>query len=202
MSDPFDTRLPDENELEDLIEDIPALVAVRSFATELGAIPWFKTVGETVDADLGRAARSYLDALGFPHVDIALVGDWETACAAAESLDWNSDSWQVEEQLRAALVADALTHMNEDALTVALRHVAGKAGEVLEETGAELAALWDVDDKALVTAAAGAAAQMSHQAALVIAAEAEADHPFALKLKLFESGRWPISIAGGSLNLF
>ena len=33
-------------------------------------------------------------------------------------------------------------------------------------------------------------------------AEGTADHPFSLKYQLFESGRWPIGIAGSSFNIF
>ncbi len=202
MPDPIDYGIPDENEIEDVIADLPALVAVRAFASRLGGIAWFKNVGDSVEDPEAKCARAYLDALGFPDVELAPVQDWETAAAAAESLDWNSDAWQTEEQLRASLSVQALDHMNEDALAVAMSHVAAKAGDTLEELSAEIAALWEVDDYSLINAAAGAAVQVSHQAALVIAAEAENDHPFAIKLKLFEMGRWPISIAGSSFNLF
>ena len=196
------SEIPDENEIEEVIDELPRLVAVRSWAQELGNIPWFKRVGDPVEAELAKVARTYLDLLGFPDVEMAPIQDWETAAAAAESLDWNSDGWQAEEQLRASLATDALTHIDEQAISVVLNHVAGKAGQVMEDVAAELSALWDVDDTALVTAAAGSAIQMCHQAALVIVCEADDDHPFVHKLKLFQMGRWPISIAGSSFNLF
>ena len=51
--------------------------------------------------------------------------------------------------------------------------------------------------------ATGAAVQTCHQAALLLAAQGGApDHPFALKLQLFEHGRWPLGIVGMSLNIF
>jgi hypothetical protein len=37
---------------------------------------------------------------------------------------------------------------------------------------------------------------------LVLAAGAGEDHAFVYKFRLFERGRWPISIAGASFNLF
>ncbi len=202
MSNSFGSKIPNENEIEDIIADIPSLVAVHAFAARLAGIPWFKFVGDPIDDSLTVRARVYLDALGFPHVEPAPIYDWETAATAAESLDWNSDAWQAEEQLRAALVGKALKHMNDEALAVAINYIGAKAGETLEELSAEIAALWEIDDLSLINAAAGAAVQVSHQTALVIAAEAESDHPFLLKLKLFELGRWPIGIAGASLNLF
>ena len=50
--------------------------------------------------------------------------------------------------------------------------------------------------------AAGAAAQAAYQAALVLATDGEADHPFALKFRLFEAGRLPLGITGNTFNLF
>ncbi len=52
-------------------------------------------------------------------------------------------------------------------------------------------------------AAAGAGVQACHNAALLLlAGRAEDDHPFALKYRLFERGRWPVALIGSSLHLF
>ena len=62
----------------------------------------------------------------------------------------------------------------------------------------------DVEDMALVNAAAGALAQAANGAALVILAEAEDDqppHPFLARWRLFARGRWPVGLAGATYNI-
>ena len=39
-------------------------------------------------------------------------------------------------------------------------------------------------------------------ASTLLAGRAEDDHPFALKYRLFERGRWPVALIGSSLHLF
>ena len=193
---------PDENELEAIIEHIPALVEVRKFAARLETVRWFEDVGEAADDNLLADVDTYLQALGFPHAQAARIESWEDAAVAAESLDWDSQGWEAEEQLRAGLVADALDHMDEEALSVSLTYVAGRLGSVLEEHLENIDAIWDVEDPALLNAASGAAIQAAHNAALVLAAGGDEDHPFALKFRLFERGRWPIGLAGSTFNIF
>ena len=61
-----------------------------------------------------------------------------------------------------------------------------------------------MEDEELIRAAVGAASQAIYQAGLLLAAENEEDqnHPFALKYRLFESGRWPIGVVGNSFHIF
>ena len=193
---------PDENELEEIIAHIPTLLDVRQFAKQAENIPWFRAVGERADNACRGHAHDYLGALGFPYVEPAFLQDWADAAAAAESMDFDCPDWEAEELLRSALVADALSQMEESALHVALTHVSVKVGAVLEPHLEDIGAIWELNDVALLNAAAGAAVRASHQAALVLAAGAEPDHPFALKFKLFELGRWPVGIAGASFNIF
>ncbi len=51
-----------------------------------------------------------------------------------------------------------------------------------------------LDDPGLAKAAAGAASQACHQAALASLAAAGPTHAFALKFRLFAAGRWPLGI--------
>jgi hypothetical protein len=57
-------------------------------------------------------------------------------------------------------------------------------------------------DAALVRAASGAATMALHAAALARLAGEGPDHLFMRKCALFESGRWPLGVVGGSLHLF
>lgn len=184
------------------LADLPTLDLIRRFARAVTVVPWFAHLGAPIGPKLRQTARAYCDALGFPEVELALIRDFEEAADAAASLDWDAPAWEAEEQLRAGLTAAALERMEEETLMLALTHVSARAGEVIRMGADDAAARFGVGDNDIVTAAVGAAVQACHQAALVLAAGAEETHPFVRKYQLFEAGRWPIGIAGSSLNLF
>jgi hypothetical protein len=197
----------DDDGLESLGRELPALSRVSRFARGLSAIPWFANLGEPLTAGARAIAVRYVDGLGFPDADVAILVDWEDAAAAAESLDWSSPAWEAEELLRTDLTARALDLMSEQAVTLAMtviaERVAGPAREAMEQA----AAIWDIEDEGAQRLAVGAAVQAAHQAALTLisASDPEFDaenHPFAAKFKLFEFGRWPVCVAGNSFNLF
>lgn len=192
----------DPSIIDELREEIPTLLAIKRFALSFDRVPWFANIGETLPMHLMEVARDYLDGLGFPEVTITPIASWEEAADAAASLDWDSESWYREEQLRASLIDEALQLMDESALQVALTHVASLAADSVRDTLENIAAIWDLEDTNLETAATGAAIQAAHNGALVLAAGGDETHPFALKYRLFEEGRWPIGVAGTSFNLF
>lgn len=200
---PPESLPPAEQEDEALdLADYPGLRAVTRFTRLVDRLPWFERLGAELEADEIDWAEAYLSALGFPGVAVAQVLDWEQAADAAGNPELNSDWWEAEEQLRVALVADACRLVDEDSLTVALTHLASRVAEPVRRAAEAAAAAAGIDDESLVLAAQGAATQACHQAALVLAAEVEDEHPFALKFRLFEVGRWPIGLAGNSFHLF
>ena len=198
----------DPAELEELEREAPSLMRVRRFATGLEHIPWFVNVGEAPSDGVRAIARAYLDGLGFPDADLAILVDWEDAALAAESGDVNSPAWEAEETLRAYLTERAADVVSEEALSIALAFVASAASAAVKDCVAESAAIWDAADEHARRAAEGAAVASSHGAALLLlAAEADPDlaettHPMSCKQQLFELGRWPIGVAGLSFNLF
>ena len=204
------SRIPDDFDDDDEtgfdpdhpLADHPALAAVARFARMLEAIPWFQRVGDRVDADDRAAAEDYLSALGFPGTAVVPVGNWIEAADVAEALDIQSPSWEEEEHLRAVAHETALELTDEEALEVALAHVAHQAASLVGPAAVLSMRVGGLDDEALARAAAGHAVQACHLAALVLAAGFEEDHPFALKFRLYERGRWPVSITGDSFNLF
>jgi len=204
----MDEDLDDDNDLVDpalddaLLADDEQLALIGRFAAGLGAIPWFARVGARLEGREAREARAYLDALGFPEADVARLTTFADAADAAASPDWDDPAWEAEEQLRAGLTEDAAARLGEEALSLAMTHVAARAARAVEAQIERAAQLWDVDDEALLNAARGAAIKAAHEAALVLAAGAEESHPFALKFRLFERGRWPVGVAGTSFNLF
>ncbi len=197
-----------EDDLDALERELPALSRVSRFARSLTNIPWFANLGEPLTPGARAVAERYLDGLGFPDAGVAILVDWEDAADAAESLDWQSPAWEAEELLRADLTARALELLSEDALNIAMTMIAERVAEPAREAMEQASFIWDVEDDAARQLAVGSAVQAAHQAALVLAA-ASADpaldaenHPFAAKFQLFEFGRWPVGVAGGSFNLF
>ncbi len=180
----------------------PHLLAVGRFGRTIGHTNWFAALCEPLAPAEVTVAEDYIAALGFPGVHIGHITDWEDAEAAARNPDWNTAWWEAEELLRAALTSDALETIAEEDLLLALTHVSEKASEAVHDAAAAAAARSGVTDEGLIRAAAGAATQACHQAALVVAAAADEYHPFAIKYRLFEAGRWPLGIVGNTFNLF
>ncbi len=197
----FDTENFDDAPSPDP-EDFPTLRAAARFARALPRVPWFLHLGEPLTDDVRRTAESYVHALGFPDCAIAAVGGWEEAGDAAESPGFDDASWEVEEQLTAGLMDDALAVVEETELAAALAHVSAAAGDAAKLAIEEAAALAGHSDPALLDAAAGAAAKACYQAALLLAGGGDEDHAVAFKYRLFESGRWPIGIVGSTFNVF
>jgi hypothetical protein len=194
----------DDDDAFDPLDDdrLAALTAIRRLGDVVLRLPWFSRIGEPLDGREDALARRYLDMLGFPDAEPAALADWSEAADAAGSLDLNSEAWEVEEQLRADLSREALLSFDEASLTDTLAYVTETAGPAIVEAVTGAASLWAIEDDAVIEAATGAAVQACYQAALVLAARAVEDHPFALKFRLFELGRWPVGLSGRSLNLF
>lgn len=198
MSDP---------DLEALERELPALSRIRRFARTLTGVPWLANLGEPLTPGARAAARQYTDGLGFPDADVAILVDWDDAAAAAEHQDWNSPAWEAEELMRSELTGRALDLLSEEALSIALTLIADRVSEPAKEAMEQASFIWDVEDEAQKQLAVGAAVQAAHQASLVLIASADPsfdaeDHPFRAKFRLFEFGRWPVGIIGGSFNLF
>lgn len=193
----------DPEAFEELIEQAPRLGLIRPFLGRVREVAWFGMLGEGLRAPLRETARRYLDELGFPDVEVTPVRTWEEAADAAAILDWESPAWEAEEQLRAALTMEAGEALGEDVLSLTLTHVAAETASPIRASLSQLAALWDVRDAEVVNAAAGGAVQACHHAALtLLTGRADDEHPFVSKFALYEAGRWPVGVAGASLNLF
>lgn len=186
----------DLDEAEDLSLEY---AAVRRLVQLIGRMGWFSRIGlplESADAD---NARAYMDYLGFPEVDIAVLETLEDAEDAASTLDMNAPAWEAEEQLRAALSMDAAQYIEEEELSQILQYInsiaAESASEALESAVPRLGPM----PEDLANSAIGGAVKAAHLAALLLLAENDADHhAFAYYFKLFELGRWPVAITGNS----
>lgn len=199
-----DNNEPDGDPFEDfdVSEEYPTLMQVARFANLIEKTPWFSRIGEELKPETIAAARDYLEALGFPETYPAEVPDWQDAITCLETNDWNSPAWETEEQLAASLITTTLEFIEEDVLEVALTNITGKAADAITRAVESASMKWGVEDEELLRAAIGQAVQACYQAALVIAAGEEEEHPFALKFQLYENGHWPLGIAGNTLNIF
>ena len=194
--DPFDPNDP----------QVQRLTAMARFARRVLNVPWFERLGRELTAEESAMADEYAAALGFPHARVASVRSWLDAESLAENPQWNSDWWEAEEQLKSALITEALEVIDEAELMNALNHLTAQAaGVALEaiERAAELATYQpDGGEESFTTAIAGTAVATCFQAGLVLAAGAEEDHPFAIKFRLLEAGRLPLGIAGTTFSVF
>lgn len=197
----------DDITLEELERELPGLSILSRFARNLENIPWFANLGEPLTPGARAIAQHYVDALGFPDADIAILVDWEDAADAAESQDWHSPAWESEELLRADLTGRALEVLSEEALKIGMTLIGEKITPPAKEAMEQASFIWDMEDEASQRLAIGAAVQAANNAALALIAandpefESEA-HPLAAKFQLFEFGRWPVGIMGRSFNLF
>lgn len=184
-------------------DDRSALMLVSRFVAAAASPFWFAAVGQPLGRGLKREAQAWLDALGFPDATPIALRDWREASEAAESTGIDDPAFEAEEQLRAALTIEAIDLLGEDAVTVALTHVAAELGVAIGEAALNATRVWGLRDEGLVNAAAGAGVQASHNAVLLLlAGRADETHPFALKYRLFEQGRWPVALIGSSFHIF
>lgn len=184
------------------LEDYPTLQAVARFALAVPLVPWFTRLGEPLTESDRLTADLCAASLGFPDCAIGLIEEWEVAGEAAESPGFDDSSWEIEEQLTAALMDFALDAVEEHELNDALTHVSAVAGDAAKMAIEESAALAGHTDPALLDAAAGAATKACYQAALLLAGGGDEDHAVVFKYRLFEAGRWPIGIVGNTFNIF
>ncbi len=207
---------PDAEALRALEAEIPVLSALRVFTERAVCASWFSRLGEPFSPLVTTLARNYLDGLGYPLATAALVLNWDDALDAAASLDFNAEGWEVEEQLRAGLLDRAMAGLSEEGLGVMLTHLGAQLSDVLRELAEEALYMADELPDHILDLAIGIGQQAAHGAALVLAAaaveaaqnddmeigEAALNHPFMLKYRLFEEGRWPLALTGQTLNLF
>lgn len=183
---------------------LPAnLRPVVRLARHVEGFAWFAALGQPVGLDEEADAVLYGAGLGFDPVHIAVVETWADAALLTAELESDAETWDIEEQIRADLLAVVRETLDEAELGLALTAVATKAAQAARE-GAQAAARAEDDgvDEALIDQAVEAAALTARLAALALAADADEDHPFLLKLRLYEAGRWPLGLVGQTLHLF
>lgn len=203
-------------DLNDVFDAFPQLRAVAPFVGLINDMPWFRALGEPLASDVQQTAQEYAETLGFPDATPIIVGDWEDAAIAAEALDYNSPAWEAEETERARLTALVIGDIGEEVFELVTTHIAEATNEAIALAAEEARDFLQISDEAFLAAASGAATQVCHHALLTMLAAGIDDphkdpddqlidpdtHPFMMRFRLFERGRWPIAIVGNSFNIF
>ena len=186
--------------------EIVRLKQIAKFTKKILQIDWFSRINQPLSKYEKELSEKYISAVGFPDANISYVSNWSEAAGIAENPNWNSDWWEVEEQLRSSLLSDSLEYIQEDELNHALNHVTTQtAGQSLESVAFEKFSkdIVNIDYyESFVSASAGMAIASAYQAALVLSSNSHQDHPFSLKFQLFENGRLPIGIIGNTFSIF
>lgn len=193
------TDLLDDENVFDVYPQLAILTPLIQLASN---VQWFRAVGDRLNEDTLSLAKDYCDGLGYPDATPALLGLWGEAADAVETLDYNSPAWETEEQLRTSLTQQALEQIEEDILEFVFTHIANEVLPAATQGAEEVADFLRIDDLEFVQAAAGAAVQAVHQAALVLLVGEDENHPFAVRFHIFEQGHWPLGIVGNSFNIF
>jgi hypothetical protein len=184
-----------------VVRTADGLAALAAFAREIRRDSWFAALGEPLTEGERAEARSYVAAiLGRDDVVIAGTSDWLAAQTIIKR-DYDHAWWDAEMLAQDAARQRAEAAHGKESLLAALDPVV-EAAAVLNGPAALAASRAGVTDQALIRVAAGAAAQVCHQAALAIAAGAGAEHPFAIKYRLFAGGRWPLGFDGDRFVVF
>ncbi|WP_374763145.1 hypothetical protein [Yunchengibacter salinarum] len=199
---PDPDHLPDDDETAPVLDEYPSLKSVAPFLSLATQAGWFRALGERASDHERTLARDYVDMLGFPDAEPVFLADWDDAMAAAEVPDFNHAAWEAEEQLRATLTLEVLTMIDEGTLDMVTAHVQQKVAGPVIAAAEEAADYLRIEDTQFLQALAGAGVQAAWQAALVVMAGGGEEHPFTLRFRLFECGRWPIGVLGRTFSIY
>ncbi|VAV87658.1 hypothetical protein MNBD_ALPHA06-166 [hydrothermal vent metagenome] len=190
-----------------LLDEIPHLMRARAFADGLAAAPLFGRTGQKLDEQDREMAQLYAQNLGFPHIEPARLLHFAEALGAAESSHDDPETWEAEEQLRAALHMEALRITSEEGASALLQLVAGQTAEIARERAKDafshLPQMTSSEDA--MNCLVGHVSRAAHCMALAILSDTDTsqpEHPFVLRWGLFNRGRWPVGITGSSFNLY
>jgi len=204
----------DAESLQALEAELPVLNILRNFADEMANAKWFSELGEGLDVETRALSQLYIDGLGIPDAELAILPDWDDVIDVAQTLDLNSEAWEAEEQLRAAVSEAALQLVTPEGLQVVLTYLSAALAVPIRDAAEEALSLSDENADTLLELMVGAGQQAAFGALLALAAgQAEFDgdapnveeisrHPLFVKYRLFAIGRWPVSLTGRSFNLF
>ncbi len=189
--------------LDMIAGDERTLAAWPRFGRYLGRVPWFSTLGEPLTPAIAILAQDYLAACGLPEAGVALAESASDVIDALTDREAAEPLRAQEDQLRRDLLARATTAVADperlfEAVEILKGLAAVTAGRAIEEDGVFAPGT----DSDLLDAAVGAAVAATVDAALVLTGDGGSAHPFALRFRLFERGRWPLALIGATFHLY
>jgi hypothetical protein len=164
---------------------------------------WFACLGLPLSSDELRDAHAYVAALGC-HDSIAVrpVRGWREAESILRKREWDARWWQTEDDERARLLSDLANRLGATAALQQLSAQTDADPDLLHDAATLAAARDGCTDAALIRCASGAAAMAAHEHALARLAGCGPEHLFMRKYRLFEAGRWPLSVLSKHFYLF
>lgn len=167
------------------------------------AAAWFARVGLPLASADVDAIREMLGGPTTPAgPGIRGIAHWHEAGEIIRAADWDTASWDRDEDERQRLWQSAAERFGEDAILRQLTSATAALADPLHGAAAVAAAREGVADPGLVRAAAGAALMAAHQSALARLAGEDERHFFARRFALFAGGRWPLGDYRGHYCIF
>jgi hypothetical protein len=172
-----------------------------------GSVPpdtaWFACLGLRPSSDELRDAHAYLAALGCTEsIEVSPVSGWREAESILRNRDWDARWWQTEDDERTRLLAELIDRLGRTAALEQLSAQPDVDPDVLHHAATIAAARDGCTDAALIRCASGAAAMAAHELALARLAGCGPERLFMRKYRLFEAGRWPLSVLHQHFYLF
>lgn len=174
---------------------------LAGFLAEMAGIPWFESCGCELSPNESILAVSYVGALGIGEFPVQGVKDWRAAQTLAQDANWHRGWWEAESAAEKALHLQGVARFGRDDFLATLTDVAEAASAIALSATRALSRA-GVADQGLAKAAAGAASQACHQAAMARLNDPSGSHLFARKFRLFAAGRWPLGIVQNRCFVF
>jgi hypothetical protein len=166
------------------------------FLGEMARVPWFESCGAPLGPEGAGLASAYAASLGIGEFPVEGIKDWRAAQALAQDSGWNRGWWEAEKAAEKALHLTGIARHGRDEFLASLTDVTEAAASIQVAASRALSRS-GIADQGLGKAAAGAASQACHQAALLLLAAWDKEcqsHMFARKFRLYAAGRWPLGI--------
>lgn len=163
---------------------------------------WFNSVGTPLSDNERAECDQYLQGLGLPRWDVAIVSTWEEAMARSGKGNWFQRWWDRERSEERKLFELASQRHSPDTLLLRVANLMHGSAALFLSPASVACTRAGVTDSTIAGSAAGAAAQSLHQYGLASITGQGEEHFFAAKFRLFLSGRWPLCVEEERLFLF
>lgn len=191
-----------QQQYAEMLGELPIMNEVSKAIATLKRVDWFHHIGDKIDDETRDIASDYMNFLGFNYGELHVVGDWDEVFPIMETNNYQTGAWESEEAMRASLTFRASEQLAPEAMEFLFSFLAAALNDHIDDHITETFANWDLEDKQLKTLMMGTAMQACHTYILAKTFGDDDYHPFILRIKLYQSGHWPLGFSGDSLALF